>query len=118
MIAIAVIALVVVTSNSDSDGDTQAQQRTVVTYEVSGAAGAVELSYRDTEHQVPPTTVPLPWSKEVTLYGADAYFDVSARTADGTDQELTCRVTANGLTVVEDRTVSGLIGCMGRLNEF
>lgn len=117
LIVVVAVVAVVTTITSKSDDDVQAQQSTVVTYEVTGAAGTVELSYRGSEHQERPATVPLPWRKEVTLHGADAYFEVSARTADGSDQELACRVTASGQTIVEDRTVSGLIGCMGRLNE-
>ena len=53
----------------------------------------------------------------MTLEGEDAYFHVEAQTTDGSDQELTCRVTANGTAIVEDRTVSGLVGCVGRLNK-
>ncbi|WP_157561225.1 MmpS family transport accessory protein [Mycobacterium sp. E802] len=117
VVMVVVITVVTKTVASKNDDDAQAQQSTIVIYEVTGAVGTVELSYRDSERQARPATVPLPWRKEVILHGADAYFDVSARTADGSDQELACRVTANGQTIAEERTVSGLIGCVGRLNE-
>lgn len=115
LVLVAVLGLVVI--NAGGDGDEQAVQRTVVTYEVTGAAGSVELSYQSAEGQRPPTTVSLPWTETVTLEGEDAYFHVEAQTTDGSDQELACRVITYGKAIVEDRTVSGLVGCIGRLNE-
>ncbi|OMC41642.1 hypothetical protein A5740_21935 [Mycobacterium sp. GA-1841] len=117
MVVVAVITVVADTAASKNDDDGQAQQSTVVTYEVTGAVGTAELAHWGPTGGNPPETVTLPWRKEVTLHGTDAYFDVSARTTDGSDQELACRVTANGQTIAEDRTVSGFIGCVGRLNE-
>ncbi|WNG81233.1 MmpS family transport accessory protein [Mycobacterium sp. ITM-2016-00316] len=115
LVLVAVLGLVVI--NAGGDGDEQALQRTVITYEVTGAAGSVELSYWGTEGQQPPTTVPLPWRATVTLEGQDAYFDVSARTAEEPDGELACRVIANGKAIAEERTVGEFVGCGGRLNE-
>jgi hypothetical protein len=112
---VAAIGLVVVGSGGDG---AQAQQRTVVTYEVSGVVESAELIYWNDEGQQHLATVTLPWSETVTLEGEDAYFDVSAQTVDASDQELACRVVTNGTTLIEDRTMSGFVGCGGRLNEF
>lgn len=116
VILVSVVALV--GFGSGGDDDQQAQKRTVVTYEVTGVVESVELAYQSAEGQEHLTKVALPWSATVTLEGEDAYFDVSAQTVDASDRELTCRVTTDGKTLTEDRTISGFVGCGGRLNEM
>ncbi|MGW0159531.1 MmpS family transport accessory protein [Mycobacterium sp. NPDC003323] len=118
VVIIVVAAIGLIAFGSGGDDDAQTQQRTVVTYEVTGAVDSVELIYYSDKGQEHLATAALPWRETVTLEGEDAYFDVSAQTVDASDQELTCRVTADGRTLIEDRTVSGFVGCGGRLNEF
>ena len=116
LVLVVAVGLVVITSGGD--GDEQALPRTEVTYEVTGTVESVELVYYSDEGQKHLSAVALPWSQTVTLEGEDAYFDVSAQTVDASDQELGCRVSTNGKTLVQDRTISGFVGCGGRLNEF
>lgn len=113
-IVIGAIAIVVVTSWSD---DAATTKETVVTYEVTGTAGSVELAYWGPTGGNRPETVTLPWRKEVTVSGEDAYVSVSAKTTDGSFQEWGCRIMAKGKTVVEDQKYGGTVGCMGRLNQ-
>jgi hypothetical protein len=114
LVLVAAVGLVVITSAGDDDR--YDSHRTVVTYSVTGAAEAVELIYQGAEGEIHAESVPLPWGETVTLEGKDAYFEVSAQTADGSDQELACRVITYGTTLVEDRTVGGSVSCDGRVN--
>lgn len=118
VVLVLVVAVGLVAVGSGGDGDEQALPRTEVTYEVTGAVGSVELVYYSNSGQKHLPTATLPWSETVTLEGEDAFFDVSAQTVDASDHELSCRVTANGTTLVSDSTISGFVGCGGRLNEF
>jgi hypothetical protein len=114
VVVLAAVGLVVI--NSGGDDDRYDSHRTVVTYEVTGAAESVELIYQGAEGEIHAESVPLPWGETVTLEGEDAYFEVSAQTTDGSDQELACRVITYGTTLVEDRTIGGFVSCDGRVN--
>lgn len=114
LVLVAAVGLVVV--NSGGADDRYDSYRTVVTYEVTGAAESVELVYQGAEGEVHAESVSLPWGETVTLEGKDAYFEVTAQTVDGSDHELSCRVITYGTTLVEDRTVGGFVSCDGRID--
>ena len=118
VVLVVVAAVALIGFGPGGDDDREVQVHTMVTYEVTGVVESVELVYYSDEGKEHLETAALPWSETVTLEGEDAYFDVSAQTVDASNQELTCRVSANGKTLVEDSTIGGFVGCGGRLNEF
>ncbi len=77
----------------------------VMVYDVFGSSGATaQISYFDTEAKVHTIEAPLPWS--ITL--STTLPSVSASLmAQGTGDEIGCRVTVNG-TVREEETASGI----------
>ncbi|MGK2882778.1 MAG: MmpS family transport accessory protein [Mycobacterium sp.] len=115
LVLVAVVGLAAI--GSGGDGNEDALPRTEVTYEVTGTVGSVELYYSGTEGLEHFETVTLPWRETVTLEGEDAYFEVSVRRAKRSDEELACRVMANGRAIAEERSVGEFVGCGGRLNE-
>lgn len=119
VVVLAVVAAVAFfTLGSGGEDDRYDSHRTVVTYEVTGAAASVEIIYESPEGQQHLDATPLPWGETVTLVGEDAYFEVSARAAGESDGELACRVITYGATRLEDRTRGGFVSCGGRVNEL
>ena len=118
LVVIIVAAVALIAFGAGGEENTYDSHRTVVTYEVTGAADSVEVIYQSAAGREHVQAADLPWGTTVTLEGEDAYFNVSARTIDGSDQELACRVITLGSTLHEDRAVSGSVTCDGRLNEF
>ncbi len=112
-----VAAVAFIAFGSGGEENKYDSHRTVVTYEVTGAPDSVEVIYQSATGREHVQAADLPWGKTVTLEGEDAFFNVSARTIDGSDQELACRVITLGSTLLEDRTVGGSVTCDGRLNE-
>lgn len=115
LVLVAVVGLAAIGSGGDDNED--ALPRTEVTYEVTGAVGSVELVYYSDQGTTQLKTAALPWSETVMLEGEDAYFEVSVRRAERSDEELACRVMANGRAIAEERSVGEFVGCGGRLNE-
>jgi hypothetical protein len=117
---VAALVVVVVTGvviARDDEGAAEVPRATVVTYEVTGTAGTVEVAYWGPSGGNRPETVSLPWRHELTVEERDALLSISAQTADGSDQELACRISTGGRTLVADRTVTGYVGCNHRLKD-
>lgn len=118
LVVIIVAAVALIAFGSGGEENTYDSHRTVVTYEVTGAADSVEVIYQSAAGREHVQAADLPWGATVTLEDEDAFFNVSARTVDGSDQDLACRVITLGSTLLEDRTVGGSVTCDGRLNEL
>lgn len=91
-------------------------QAVTVTYEVTGPPGPVEVTYWGSDdNRSDPVTVNLPWRTQVIMRAENLYVSVSAERPDASDEPLTCRITADGKSVNDNKSISRFVSCSGRV---
>lgn len=87
-----------------------------VAYEVSGAAGPVEIHYEDADGALTTAApVALPWRRQFTVTAGARFVSLSAGRTDASPGDVTCRITADGALIALDGLSGGYTQCTGAL---
>ena len=96
---------------------TDRPRQVTVAYEVTGAAGHVEIRYEDADGVLSaPTLVTLPWRRQFTVAADTRFLSLSAGRTDASAANVTCRITADGALIALDGLSGGYTQCTGVLS--
>ncbi|KUI28946.1 hypothetical protein AU196_14695 [Mycobacterium sp. IS-1742] len=87
-----------------------------VAYEVTGAAGRVEIRYEAADGALLATNpVTLPWRRQFTVDADSRFLSLSAGRTDSSPGDVTCRITADGALIALEGLSGGYTQCTGVL---
>ncbi|MCK0176064.1 MmpS family transport accessory protein [Mycolicibacterium sp. F2034L] len=87
-----------------------------VAYEVTGAAGHVEIRYEDADGALSTATPEtLPWRRQFTVPADARFVSLSAGRTDASSADVTCRIIADGTLIALDGLSGGYTQCTGAL---